>query len=278
MINIKEIINFNDEYSNNGSNNLFSNKNDEESKIEYLLKSKNVMENIESIISKPLNDITLEEGIESMPLNEIMETLKMDNFQKLKTILKVKNDIIWNLILLRKKIPESHLKEMKEKEKKNNSQENKNYNSKEVKEINYFSRNYYSSNYMNNGNNIVNNNYSYSNYSKAFSNNNYSNNNYSKSSSKHNIEEMAEMDIKNSIEGIKYFVKRNNFNLFQLLSENAIENNKDYITKDNLLACLQKLNIDIDDDKLTRLLIKYDLFKNYNSVPINEFSKLITIY
>ena len=236
------------------------------------------MENIESIISKPLNDITLEEGIESMPLNEIMETLKMDNFYKLKAILKVKNDIIWNLILLRKKIPESHLKEMKEKEKKNNSQENKNYNSKEVKEINYFSRNYYSSNYINNGNNIVNNNYSYSNYSKAFSNNNYSNNNYSKSSSKHNIEEMAEMDIKNSIEGIKYFVKRNNFNLFQLLSENAIENNKEYITKDNLLACLQKLNIDIDDDKLTRLLIKYDLFKNYNSVPINEFSKLITIY
>jgi hypothetical protein len=103
MINIKEIINFNDEYSNNGNNNLFSNKNDEESKIEYLLKSKNVMENIESIISKPLNDITLEEGIESMPLNEIMETLKMDNFYKLKTILKVKNDIIWNLILLRKK-------------------------------------------------------------------------------------------------------------------------------------------------------------------------------
>ena len=278
MINIKEIINFNDEYSKNGNNNLFNNKNDEESKIEYLLKSKNVMENIESIISKPLNDITLEEGIESMPLNEIMETLKMDNFQKLKTILKVKNDIIWNLILLRKKIPESHLKEMKEKEKKNNSQENKNYNSKEVKEVNYFSRNYYSSNYMNNGNNIVNNNYSYSNYSKAFSNNNYSNNNYSKSSSKHNIEELAEMDIKNSIEGIKYFVKRNNFNLFQLLSENAIENNKEYITKDNLLACLQKLNIDIDDDKLTRLLIKYDLFKNYNSVPINEFSKLITIY
>ena len=231
MINIKEIINFNDEYSKNGNNSLFNNKNDEESKIEYLLKSKNVMENIESIISKPLNDITLEEGIESMPINEIMETLKMENFQKMKTILKVKNDIIWNLILLRKKIPESHLKEMKEKEKQNNSQENNNYNSKEVKEVNYFSKNYYSSNYMNNGNgnNIMNSNYSYNNYSKNFyyNNNNFSNNNYSKRSSKHNIEEMAEMDIKNSLDGIKYFVKRNNFNLFQLLSENSIENNKE---------------------------------------------------
>ena len=282
MINIQEIINFNNEYSSNGSNGLFTNKNDEKNKIEYLLKSKNVMENIESIISKPLNDITLEEGIESMPINEIMETLKMENFHKLKTILKVKNDIIWNLILLRKKILESHLKEIKEKEKEkgkeklNISQENNDNNSKEVKEVNYFSRNYYSSNYMNNGNNIFNNNYSYSNYSKNF-NNIYSNNNYSKRSSKHNIEEMAEMDIKNSIEGIKYFAKRNNFNLFQLLSENAIENNKEFITKDNLLACLQKLNIDIDDDKLTRLLIKYDLFKNYNSVPINEFSKLLSV-
>ena len=78
MINIQEIINFNNEYIKN-NNNLFNNKNDEEDKIEYLLKYKNVMENIESIISKPLNDFTLKEGIEFMPLNEIMETLKMEN-------------------------------------------------------------------------------------------------------------------------------------------------------------------------------------------------------
>ena len=204
------------------------------------------MENIESIISKPLNDITLEEGIESMPINEIMETLKMENFHKLKAILKVKNDIIWNLILMRKKIPETHLKEMKEKQ--NNTEDNKN-------NINNYS------NLFINGN-------------KSNYNENYSNIN-SKRTSRYNIEEMAEIDIKNSIEGIKFYVKRNNFNLFQLLSENAIENNKDYITKNNLLLCLQKLNIDINDDQLTRLLIKYDLFKNYNYVPINEFSKLL---
>ena len=244
MINIQEIINFNNEYIKN-NNNLFNNKNDNEDKIEYLLKYKNVLENIESIISKPLNDITLEEGIESMPINEIMETLKMENYLKLKTILKVKNDIIWNLILMRKKMPETHLKEMKENQ--NNSMDNKN-------NINY---NYYSNNYIN-GNN-------------ANRNDTYS----SKRTSRQNIEEMAEIDIKNSLEGIKFFIKRNNFNLFQLMSENAMENNKDYITKNNLLMCLQKFNIDINDDQLTRLLIKYDLFKNYSSVPINEFSKLL---
>ena len=244
MINIQEIINFNNEYIKN-NNNLFNNKNDNEDKIEYLLKYKNVLENIESIISKPLNDITLEEGIESMPINEIMETLKMENYLKLKTILKVKNDIIWNLILMRKKMPETHLKEMKENQ--NNSMDNKN-------NTNY---NYYSSNYIN-GNN-------------ANRNDTYS----SKRTSRQNIEEMAEIDIKNSLEGIKFFIKRNNFNLFQLMSENAMENNKDYITKNNLLMCLQKFNIDINDDQLTRLLIKYDLFKNYSSVPINEFSKLL---
>ena len=43
-----------------------------------------------------------------------------------------------------------------------------------------------------------------------------------------------------------------------------------------LLMCLQKLKIDINDEQLTRLLIKYDIFKNYNSVPIYEFSKLLT--
>ena len=244
MINIQEIINFNNEYIKN-NNNLFNNKNDNEDKIEYLLKYKNVLENIESIISKPLNDITLEEGIESMPINEIMETLKMENYLKLKTILKVKNDIIWNLILMRKKMPETHLKEMKENQ--NNSMDNKN-------NTNY---NYYSSNHIN-GNN-------------ANRNDTYS----SKRTSRQNIEEMAEIDIKNSLEGIKFFIKRNNFNLFQLMSENAMENNKDYITKNNLLMCLQKFNIDINDDQLTRLLIKYDLFKNYSSVPINEFSKLL---
>ena len=140
---------------------------------------------------------------------------------------------------------ETHLKEMKENQ--NNSMDNKN-------NTNY---NYYSSNYIN-GNN-------------ANRNDTYS----SKRTSRQNIEEMAEIDIKNSLEGIKFFIKRNNFNLFQLMSENAMENNKDYITKNNLLMCLQKFNIDINDDQLTRLLIKYDLFKNYSSVPINEFSKLL---
>ena len=86
---------------------------------------------------------------------------------------------------------------------------------------------------------------------------------------------MAEIDIKNSLEGIKFNIRRNNYNLFQLMSENAMENNKEHITKNNLLNCLQKLNIDITDEQLTRLLIKYDLFINYSSVPINEFSKLL---
>ena len=61
------------------------------------------------------------------------------------------------------------------------------------------------------------------------------------------------------------------------MSENAMEKNKDYITKNNLLSCLQKINIDITDEQLTRLLIKYDLFKDYNYIPINEFSKLLNI-
>ncbi len=235
MINIQEIINFNNNYIRN--NNNFNIKNNEEDIIEYLLKYKNIMENIESIISKPLNDFTLEEGIESMPIKEIMETLKMDNFIKLKTILKVKNDIIWNLILMRKKLPQNHLKNIKEKQ--NNSTEKINNNINEI-------------------------------------NNDYYGNDYSrKASSRHNIEEMVEFDVKNSIEGIKFFIKRNNYNLFQLMSENSIEKNNNYITKNDLLACLQKLKIDISDEQLTRLLIKYDLFKDYNYVPINEFSKLL---
>ena len=104
MINIQEIINHNEEYSENNRNNISNNsKNEEEKQIEYLLKYKSIMEDIEAIISKPLNDISLEEGIDSMPLREITEVLKMENFNKMKAVLKVKNDIIWNLILMRKK-------------------------------------------------------------------------------------------------------------------------------------------------------------------------------
>ena len=275
MINIQEIINFNDEYTKN-RNDIFNNKNNDEDKIEYLLKYRSIMENIESIISKPLNDITLEEGIESMPTKEIMETLKMDNFQKLKTILKVKNDIIWNLILMRKKLPETHLKTLKENQ--NNSLDNNNIsNTNNInKNTNYYNSNiYYSNNGINNNNNMSNNNNTNYNYSNNY-NNYYNNSNFSKKNSRINIEEMAENDIKNSINGIKFFVKRNNFNLFQLLSENAMEKNREYITKNNLLECLKKLNIDISDEQLTRLLIKYDLFKNYSYVPINEFAKLLS--
>jgi hypothetical protein len=129
MINIQEIINYNEEYSQNNRNIMAVNsKNEEEKQIEYLLKYKSIMENIESIITKPLNDISLEEGIDSMPLKEITEILKMENFNKMKTILKVKNDIIWNLILMRKKLPEKTLKKMREKQyeiKNENNEDNK---------------------------------------------------------------------------------------------------------------------------------------------------------
>jgi hypothetical protein len=245
MINIQEIISYNDKYTKNKYD-IFNSRKNEEEKIEYLLKSRSILDNIESIISKPLYDITLEEGIESMPVKEIMETLKMENFQKLKTILKVKNDIIWNLILMRKKLPEAHLKQIKERQNNTNYLENNN-------QIN--------SNNPNNDANIgINDNDDGDNYMKK----------------RLNVHEMAEIDIKNSIEAIKFVVRRNNYNLFQLLSEKCMEKNKDYITKDNLLACLQKINIDISDEQLVRLLLKYDLFKIYDYVPINEFVKLLS--
>ena len=225
MINIQEIINFNDEYTKNKYD-MYNSRKNEEKRIEYLLKSRNILENIESIMSKPLYEVSLEEGLETMPIKEIMETLNMENFQKLKTILKVKNDIIWSLILMRKKMPEKHLKEFKEKQ---------NNNELDYNEFDYDS-------YMNR---------------------------------RKNIEEMAEIDIRNSIEGIKFVVRRNNLNLFQLLSENCMEKDKENITKDNLLACLHKINVNITDEQLVRLLLKYDLFKSFSYVPINEFSKLI---
>ena len=143
-------------------------------------------------------------------------------------------------------MPEINLKEIKEKQNISNEKKNNNFN-------------YYSHNNINQNNN------------------DHYGNDFSKKTSRHNIDELEEIDIKNSIEGIKFFVKRNNFNLFQLMSENAMEKNKDYITKNNLLSCLQKINIDITDEQLTRLLIKYDLFKDYNYIPINEFSKLLNI-
>lgn len=238
MINIQEIINYNEEYSQNNRNIMAVNsKNEEEKQIEYLLKYKSIMENIESIITKPLNDISLEEGIDSMPLKEITEILKMENFNKMKTILKVKNDIIWNLILMRKKLPEKTLKKMREKQ-----YEIKNEKNEENNGLNNRDKFDYTNTYT---------------YKKR------------------KTEEEAEREINNILEEIKFFIKRNNFNMFQLLSENCIKDNKDFITKNDLLNCLQRINPDIDDEKLGKILLKYDLFKEFDSININDFLKLL---
>ena len=173
MINIQEIINYNEEYSQNDRSIISINsKNEEEKQIEYLLKYKSIMENIESIISKPLNDVSFEEGIDSMPLKEITEVFKTENFGKMRTILKVKNDIIWSLILMRKKIPEKTIKKMRERQQEINGD--------------------------NNG--LINNIKKY-----EFSNNYYN---------KRKSEEEIEKDINNFLEEIKFFIKRNNYNIF----------------------------------------------------------------
>ena len=98
----------------------------------------------------------------------------------------------------------------------------------------------------------------------------FSNNYYNKRKS----EEEIEKDINNFLEEIKFFIKRNNFNMFQLLSENCIKDNKDFISKKDLLNCLQKINTDIDEEKLGIILMKYDLFKD-DSININDFLKLL---
>ena len=237
MLNIQELINYNEEYSKNNRNIIALNsKNEEEKQIEYLLKYKSVLENIEAIISKPLNDISLEEGLESMPLKEITEILKMENFNKIKTMLKVKNDIIWNLILMRKKLPEKALKKIKEKQFDTQNEKmdvNKSLTNKE--------------NFR---------------FTSTISN-------------KKKFEEESERELNYFLEEIKFFIKRNNFNMFQLLSENCIKDNPDFISKNSLLNCLQKINIDIDDEKLGKILMKFDLFKDFDSININDFLKLL---
>ncbi len=239
MINIREIINYNEEFSKNNKNflRMSGSQNEEEKQIEYLLKYKSLLENIESIISKPINDISLEEGIESMPLKELTETLKMENFNKLKTVLKVKNDIIWSLILMRKKLPDKALKKIKEKQHIQNNEQ------------------------IMNNNSIINNNGNFG------INNTYNN--------KKMLEEKTERDMINFLEEIKFFIKRNNLNMFQILSENCLKDNQELISKDNLLNCLQKINISVDDEKLGKFLMKYDLFKDFDSININDFLKLV---
>ena len=235
MINIQEIINYNEEFSENNRNNISNNsKNEEEKQIEYLLKYKSIMEEIEAIISKPLNDISLEEGIDTMPLREMTEVLKMENFNKMKTMLKVKNDIIWNLILMRKKLPEKTLKKIRDKQ----------YELKKDEEINGINTR--------------------SNFEFT--------NTYNK---KRKSEEESERSIHNILDEIKFFIKRNNFNMFQLLSENSIDDKKDFISKNNLLSCLQNMNLNIDEEKLDKMLLKYDLIKDSDSINIDDFLKLL---
>ena len=88
-------------------------------------------------------------------------------------------------------------------------------------------------------------------------------------------EEETERSINNILDEIKFFIKRNNFNMFQLLSENSIKDNKDLISKNNLLNCLQNLNLNIDEEKFDKVLVKYDLIKESDSINIDDFLKLL---
>jgi Ca2+-binding EF-hand superfamily protein len=63
--------------------------------------------------------------------------------------------------------------------------------------------------------------------------------------------------------------------MFQLLSENCIKDNKEFITRNNLLNCLQKINSEIDDEKLGKILTKYDLYKDFDNININDFIKIL---
>ena len=160
----------------------------------------------------------------------------MENYNKIKTILKVKNDIIWNLILMRKNLPEKALKKLREKQ-------------YEIKTEN-----------IDENNGITN--------QDNFRYNDLYNN------KKKNLEE-EERELNNFIEELKFFIKRNNFNMFQLLSENCIKDNKEFITRNNLLNCLQKINSEIDDEKLGKILTKYDLSKDFDNININDFIKIL---
>ncbi len=63
--------------------------------------------------------------------------------------------------------------------------------------------------------------------------------------------------------------------MFQLLSENSIDDKKDFISKNNLLSCLQNMNLNIDEEKLDKMLLKYDLIKDSDSINIDDFLKLL---
>ena len=251
MINIQDIVNYNKDFNNkfkmNGIYSSNANSTDQENKIEYLLKYKNISENIESIITKPLNEMILDKGIDQMPISDIMETLKMDNFLKLKTLLKVKNDIIWSLILMRKKYPEMHIKQKQ----------------MAANNMNVIQENEYSSYRIPDSGNLMS---TYVNQKSVVNNNNNNNN---------NIVSPEDLEINNMINKIRGIIAMKNINFYQFLNENAIVNNKEFITKKNLLSSLQKICPELKEDLLTRILIKYNLHKNIDSISINDFTKIL---
>ena len=112
LVNINNIIttlntNYDDHsysysYSNNNSNSNSNKHNDEHDHISFLLKYKSLSEQIDALITKPSSSLALsphdKEQFLKWPEELNTSKQKLLNHPKLKTLLKIKDDIIWNLL------------------------------------------------------------------------------------------------------------------------------------------------------------------------------------
>jgi hypothetical protein len=83
--------------------------------IGFLIKYKMINENVELCISKPFKRGVEEFTLDDFPRELEEKNSKIDKYNKMKKLLKAKDDIIWNLILERKAREEKEILKLKEK-------------------------------------------------------------------------------------------------------------------------------------------------------------------
>jgi hypothetical protein len=90
------------------------NMSDSPDMIAFLLRYKQINENVELSLAKPFKK-TIDVPIDDFPRELDERKAKLEKFEKIKRLLKAKDDIIWNMILERKAREEKEVLKLKEK-------------------------------------------------------------------------------------------------------------------------------------------------------------------
>lgn len=279
--------------------NLMHDSSEEGDMISFLLRANQITAQIDEIISKP-NEIKIDVDITKLPCDFEIQQNKLSNYEKLEKIIKLKDDIIWELLQKQNKLKKD-IDKLKNGESRNKGEGSGSINNYQSQNNPTYSsgQNFMNSSLVNmgtrdgfNGSRVnrfsVNNsvttttvNYRTNNYNSNYTN--YTSNNRYGNNSSIIRKNFDEKECKGIVTKIVEYTQKNNINLYQLFNsycnirDSKDSSNMDTLAPNDLIDALSKLGITIDSKQVSGILYVLGL-KDSNKIPILDLISAFTSY